>query len=275
MSLTVPMLSYPVVIASDLTLGIDFTSVTDEDVTLAAGTYYVQGDDASTDLLKVLEDALNTNSRGANFTVSLNTSALKVLITGTGQAVTEIEVVGGADVLKALGYTLTTGIFITFAGAFASAPYRPAAVWCPSEEDHAGIPTQTDAIVGQMGDDGDGVIDVYSGRTVWEHRFYEVYPPLVRSHYASNATMVGDVRSPSLSSGDTNAALDGWIRRLQTLTNGATPTLRYTPDVTTLGTYRSVRLGAVNLYGSVTPWIASTNEAPRHHELRFELIEVE
>ncbi len=280
MALTIPMLGLPVTISGVDHLNISYDVASAEDVTITAGTYWILGDGSSDCLLEAVEDALNTNTNSMSFTVTLNTSTLKVLITATGADTVDelaLDTATDADLFWLLGFGLASG---ADAASFAAGPpnaysgsYRPAALWCPSEYDHSDVPTQRDAVVLQAGDDGLGVIDVYSGRTEWEHHLYEVYPPLVRAEYASNATMTGDVDSPTLSTDDTNAALDGWLRRFHGLCGGASPELKWTPDISTLGTSRSVYITTPEMVASVDGWIANTNPAPRHHEMRFTLTE--
>ena len=41
-----------------------------------------------------------------------------------------------------------------------------------------------------------------------------------------------------------------------------------------MATFRSVKVGGVEMLGSVEGWIEDTNEAPLFHDLRFTLAEV-
>lgn len=279
MSLTQPRLAYYLTITGGTGphLTINYTDLSFESVSLGAGTYYVQGDGSSSDLIQEVEDALNTNASSVTFTVAVTTSPLgEVLITATGaKTVDTIDFITSQIYPMDLGYALTTSTTqIGFAASpnIALSTYRVPSAWYPSAVVTTEEPTRMDKAVGQFGDDGLGVVDVYVGHVRRRISIVEVYAAVVREEYVSDAGHVANVSG--LESGDTNAPLESWLVRLQDLLGGTVPTLRWTPDISSPSTYRSVRITDVDLYGSVSAWISETNDAPLFYDLEFELSEV-
>lgn len=281
MTITIPRLAYRKTITSGTGphMTVNYSDATTDDVSIAASSasgYYVQGDSASTCLLKGVQDALNSdpNGYGSTWTVTVSGSGL-VTITKTGGAKTadSIDFTTTQIYPFDLGFALTTSTTqIVLATETATSTYRVPSAWYPGVPDYLAKPTRKDGVVLQAGDDGAHVVDVYAGHTRWEHRLFEVYGALVRSEYAGQAAHAGNVSG--LATGDTNAPLDEWLQRLHDLMGGTGPTLRWTPDVDTPGTYRNVRILTPEMIASVEGWITETNEAPLWHDLSFMLSEV-
>jgi hypothetical protein len=274
---TIPQISMPVVIGSGPHLRLTYDDASTDDVTLDADTYYVQGDAGSTDLLEEIRTkivALGVVSACA-ITFPATQTPL-ITITVTGKALSTITSLTSQLYPMDLGYGVSTSTTtITFATAglkqISQAQFRPSTTWCPSTEDFDGLRTRRDSVVSQGSDSGAGIDDVYTGHVVSSHRIPEVFGVLMRSTLASDADHVANVSD--LTSGDTNAALDTWLQLYHARLGGARPVLRWTPDTSTRGTYRSVYLNTSSLVAGIEGWIVETNEAPLFHDLRFELSE--
>jgi len=280
---TIPQIAHQVDIAAPssgnhITLAfVSPISIETVDLNTANSPFYVQGDGGVTDLLDALKDALETATAISSATVTIG-SDQRITISVTSSA-TLVSATFGQDDFKPyhLGFATSTSTdIITFTSSggveTSKGSYRPPSTWCPSTEDFGGLRTRRDVVVSQGADDGSGVDDVYSGHRVSAHRIPEVFGVLMRSTLASDADHVANVSD--LTSGDTNAALDSWLLSLHSLLGGERPTLRWTPDTSTRGTYRSVRINTASLYASIEGWIVETNDAPLFHDLEFELSEV-
>ena len=280
---TIPQIAHQVDIAAPSSgnhITITYTDATTENVDLNTtySPFYIQGDGANEDLLDAVQDALDSATAITSSTVTLlSTQRVRISINST-KTVSTLTLVQSDFRPYHLGFAVTVGPsvisgFTTVASAeVVTADFRPPSTWCPSTEDFGGLRTRRDVVVSQGADDGSGVDDVYSGHRVSSHRIPEVFGVLMRSTLASDADHVANVGS--LTSGDTNAALDSWLLSLHTLLGGVRPTLRWTPDTSTRGTYRSVRINTAALYASIEGWIVETNDAPLFHDLEFELSEV-
>ena len=277
---TIPALSHPVTItapASGNHITITYTDASTQGVDLASGTYYIQADNSATDLFEALETALETAS---NITTASTTFSSSQLVTLRTRGAKDVNLLT-FDTTIILPYhfgfatsTATTTVTVTPGSpdSTAVALYRPPSFWCPSTEDFDDLQTRKDVAVSQGADDGGGVDDIYTGHVSSAHWIPEVFGVLIRNTLASDANHVANVSG--LSSGDTNAALDSWLVSYHALLGGARPTCRWTPDVGTMATFRSVKVGGVEMLGSVEGWIEDTNEAPLFHDLRFTLAEV-
>jgi len=275
---TIPQLSMPVVIGSGPHLRLTYDDASTDDVTLDADTYYVQGDAGSTDLIEEIRSKILAVSVVSGCVIQF-TSTQKPLITVTvtGKSLSTITTLTTQLYPMDLGYATSTSTnTITFstvgAKEISQAQFRPRTTWCPSTEDFGGLRTRRDFVVSQGSDSGAGVDDVYAGHTVSSHNIPEVFGVLMRSTLASDADHVANVAD--LTSGDTNAALDSWLLLYHAKLGGDRPILRWTPDTSTRGTYRSVYINNSRLIQGIEGWISETNEAPLFHDLRFELSEV-
>lgn len=276
---TIPQIAMPLTIASGPHLRLTYDDASTDDVTLAAGTYYVQGDGASGDLLEEIKDKILALSAisGIVYSFPASTQRITLTITVTGKALSTITTLTDQLYAMDLGYGLTTSTTtITFATVGAKelslAQYRPSNTWCPSTEDFDGLRTRRDVAVSQSSDSGAGVDDIYSGHRVSSHWIPEVFGVLLRSTLAGDADHVANVSD--LTSGDTNAALDSWLVLYHAQLGGARPVLRWTPDTSTRSSWRSVYLSSSALLAGIEGWIEDTNQAPLFHDLRFELSEV-
>ena len=280
---TIPQISHQVDVAAPssgnhITITYTDTNTEDVDLNTANSPFYVQGDGGVTDLLDAMKDALETAPNITTAAISFGTDQrVTILLTSASKTVASLTLVQTDFKPYHLGFstgTTTTVIAFTSAGGSESAKgsYRPPSTWCPSTEDFDGLRTRRDVVVSQGADDGSGVDDVYTGHQVSSHRIPEVFGVLMRSTLASDADHVSNVSG--LTSGDTNAALDSWLQSLHSLLGGVRPTLRWTPDISSRSTYRSVRINNASLYSGIEGWIVDTNEAPLFHDLEFELSEV-
>jgi len=281
---TIPQIAHQVDIAAPSSgnhITITYTDGTEEDVDLTTSysPFYIQGDGANEDLLDAVKDALESAASITGASVTLLPASQRVyLAIASTKTVSTLTLVQDDFKPYHLGFEVNTTAtvisgFSTVAGNEVKlASFRPPSTWCPSTEDFGGLRTRRDVVVSQGADDGSGVDDVYSGHRVSAHRIPEVFGVLMRSTLASDADHVANVSD--LTSGDTNAALDSWLLSLHSLLGGERPTLRWTPDTSTRGTYRSVRINTASLYASIEGWIVETNDAPLFHDLEFELSEV-
>ena len=280
---TIPQISHQVDIAAPSSgnhITIAYTDGVTENVDLNTthSPFYVQGDGANSDLLDAVKDALESATHITSASVTfLTTQRVRISIVST-KTVSTLTLIQSDFRPYHLGFAVTTGTttitgFSTIASAeVVTGDFRPPSTWCPSTEDFGGLRTQRDVVISQGADDGSGVDDVYSGHRVSTHRIPEVFGVLMRSTLASDSDHVANVGS--LTSGDTNAALDSWLLSLHALLGGARPTLRWTPDTSTRATYRSVRINTAGLLSGIEGWINDTNDAPLFHDLQFELSEV-
>jgi hypothetical protein len=275
-----PSLSYALTIpaASGPHLQVTYTDTNTANVTLTAGTYYVQNNGASDDLLFEIKTQLEALPDITSVVLGFNSTTNRLVFASVGSK--DIDFITTLTTHLTpfdLGFdTSTTSTVINFTGsptALALADYRVPSVWLPSTSyDLLDTRTKRDRAVGAFVQSGAGVVDVYQGHTVSQHLLPEVYAVLMRDQYASDAASVSNV--PELNLNDTNAALDGWIRRLGALLDSDVPILRWTPNKDFHGTYREVRLNNVRLYESIEGWIESDNEGLQYHDLAFELSEV-
>lgn len=274
MALTKPVLSYPFSFAGNETLSIDYDSGSPDVVTLNLGTglWYAQGDGAADDFVQQFADDLNTNASGYAFTVTLHgTYPGKIRIEQSGaRTIDSFTFATGSTVPRELGLLVSTGLVVGDLSADYTALYQCRSLWLPHSEDHMGRSTDMDAVVSQEIGSGDGDDDVYQGPRVWEHVLPEVYGVLMRQQYASVAAYYGKVTG--LSSGDTHAALDRWIRSYQGLLGGAKPVCRWTPDYAAPSTYREVYVPG-KLAAGIKGWEESENLTPDFSNLKFELKE--
>ena len=280
---TIPQISHQVNIAAPSSgnhITITYTDTTTENVDLNTthSPFYVQGDGANSDLLDAVKDALETATAITSASVTfLTTQRVRISIVST-KTVSTLTLIQSDFRPYHLGFAVSTGTttitgFSTIASAeVVTGDFRPPSTWCPSTEDFAGLRTRRDVVVSHGADDGSGVDDVYSGHRVSSHKIPEVFGVLMRSTLATDADHVANVGS--LTSGDTNAALDSWLLSLHALLGGVRPTLRWTPDTSTRATYRSVRINTAGLLAGIEGWITETNDAPLFHDLEFELSEV-
>jgi hypothetical protein len=277
---TTPSLSYALTIpaASGPHLRVTYTDTNTANVTLTAGTYYVQNDGASDDLLFEIETQLEALPDITSIILGFNSTDNRIVFASLGSK--DIDYITTLTTHLTpfdLGFdTSTTTTVINFSGtptALATADYRVPSVWIPSTSyDLLDTRTKRDRAIGAFAPSGAGVVDVYTGHTVSQHVLPEVYAVLMREQYASDSGSVGNV--PGLNLNDTNAALDGWLRRLAALLNSDVPILRWTPDKDAHTVYRQVRLTETSLYESIESWIESDNEGLQYHDLAFELSEV-
>lgn len=271
---TIPKIAYPVTLTASADLRIIYTDTTEETVTVAAGTYWIQADGSASDLLQTVETALLGAASVSTCTVSTANHRVTILIQST-RTVDTVSFDTPAQLLPFdLGFALDgTTSQIAFGSVLGSelaiSNYRAPSNWIPSTEDFGDLITRQDVVISQTAADGSGVDDVYTGRKTSAHDIPEVYGALIRdqivalSDHASNVT--------GLTTGDTNATLEGWLTRLHALLGGARPTLRWTPDITTPATFRTVKITEPELIGGVAGWITETNQAPLFHDLAFNL----
>lgn len=278
MSLTVPMICAPIVIASsdDRQLDLEWDSAGSETVNIAAGTYYILGDGSADDFCKALKTALETSTEGGTWTIALTTTGVRARITmsrsgGTDTIDTILIDINTVATAVALGLA-TSGSTITLTSQALTGPHRTRFAWCPEEEDYQGLATVRDEARGAFSFTGAGHVDIYTGHTSWVHSFPQVWGALVRSQITALSDHAANVPG-TLATTDPNASLESWIQYVQTLCNGATPTLKWVPDIAT-PVPRSVRLKDVELYAGVQAWIVETNDAPLWHAVEFDLAEV-
>jgi hypothetical protein len=259
-------------------LRITYTDTNTDNLTIGAGTYYILGDGSSTCLLQEIEDLILATTPITSCSVALHgAGAGRVLITTGGtKHIDKIDSLTTHITPKDLGYVLDATTEITFAVLFGSSIssglYRCPSLWIPSTSyDLADIITRRDRAVGAYTATGTGVVDHYAGHSHSTHILPEVWAALVRLQYAADAGAVANV--PGMTSGDTHAALEGWLDRVADLLGGAVPLLRWTPDVDTAATHRSVRITDTRLYEGVEAWIELSNEGLNWHDLSFRLSE--
>ena len=278
---SIPSIAYPFTLpAGGPHLRITYTDASTANVSVAAspaGGYFIQGDNASTCLLQAVEDALVSAAAISTASVTIHSFFTgRVSITVTGTKTIDIVTFLTADLYPMdLGYALSTASSVITFGAvpnICSAVYRPPSLWCPSAFEFSDLVTRTDAAVSQTASDGSGVDDIYTGHKTSAHSIPEVYGALVRDQIVSSSSHCANVAG--LTTGDTNATLQGWLVGLGALLGGVRPSLRWTADIDALATYRSVRIGNAAMLGSVDGWTAATNPAPLSHDLEFGLIEV-
>lgn len=267
------MLSHPVVLSSAATIVVTYTDTSTDNVAVAAGTYYIQGDGASDDLIQVLEDAFNADADGTwDLELKNNSTATVGHVAGqiTPGAKTVSTITWDTTYLpgNTLGFTAVTSNAVLQAGS----TNRCASIWVPITYDTREEPEPYVAIVGNHTGGTSGVTDYYTGHTIWHHELIEVYAAEVKSYYTGISAHVANVSG--LAASDPNASLQAWLESYRTLCNGATPTCRWTSDTSDYSTYRSVRITDTNLVAGPEAWIAERNPAPLWYDLRFKLSEV-
>ncbi len=271
---TIPKIAYPVTLTASADLRLVYTDATEETVTVAAGTYWVQEDGTAADLLQTIETALLSAASVSTCEVALSSNRVRISILST-RTVDALHFDTAAQLLPFdLGYALdttTTSVgFVAFGSSeLAWSANRAPSHWIPSTEDFGDLITRQDVVVSQTAADGSGADDVYAGRKTSEHDIPEVYGALIRDQIVAIADHAASVNG--LATGDTNATLEGWLTRLHGLLGGVRPTLRWTPDISTPATFRTVKITDPEMIGGVAGWITETNKAPLFHDLAFKL----
>ena len=278
---TTPMISHPhnTAITSTPHFEVTFGTAGAQSLTgvaRATRTLYPQGNaSATTDLIEWLEVCLNTNSASMVFSCTLGapgTGRLRISATGPDTFV-GMSTLTSEVTLYDLGLALTTATTAILAStSIINGAYRIPSLWCPSTQDFGDLTTRRDVAVSATADSGVGVDDIYTGHKVSSHDIPGVFGALIRTSVVSVAAHAQNV--DDLTTGDTLAPLESWLVSLHSLLGGARPTLRWTPDIATPATFRSVYLANPALLSGVEGWITDTNLAPLFHDLSFELVEV-
>ena len=279
---TIPQIAHQVDIAAPSSnyITITYTDATTESVDLLTSysPFYIQGDGANEDLLDAVKDPLGRSEYHGRIGDAAQRLQRVYLAISAAKTVSTLTLVQDDFKPYHLGFEVNTTAtvisgFATVAGNETKlASFRP-----PRRGAH-----QPRTLEGSGRGETSWCLKVlmmalvlmtYTQDTVSAPtESPRVFGVLMRSTLASDADHVANVSD--LTSGDTNAALDSWLLSLHSLLGGVRPTLRWTPDTSTRGTYRSVRINTASLYASIEGWIVETNDAPLFHDLEFELSEV-
>lgn len=278
---TTPCLAYPITIGTGPHLRLTYTSGSgggSEDVSIAAGTYYVLGDGSSADLLAAIDTALDSApSSTGNVVQYLTSQKINIIFTST-KTVDLLTFLTSQVTARDLGFANDDTTSSVLAGPgpagkeLIEGTYRAQSVWCPSTQDFADLIYRRDAAISQTAGSGAGVDDVYTGHSISTHDIPQVFGALITEQVVADSGHVSNVAD--LTVDDTNATLEHWLVKYSALLGGARPTLKWQPDSSTRATYRDVKIGNAAMIGGVEGWITSTNMAPLFHDLQFELIEV-
>ena len=278
---TIPCLAYPITIGTGPHLRLSYTSGSgggSEDVSLAAGTYYILGDGTSADLLAAVDTALDSAPSSTGNVVQYTTSQLINIIFTSSKTVETLTFLTTQLLARDLGFANDDTTSSVTAGPgptgkeIIEGTYRPQSVWCPSTQDFSDLIYRRDAAITQTAGSGAGVDDVYTGHSISTHSIPQVFGALMTEQIVADSGHVANVASLAVS--DTNATLEHWLVKYSALLGGARPTLKWQPDTSTRATHRNVMIGNARLVGGVEGWIATTNMAPLFHDLEFELIVV-
>lgn len=270
--MSTPTLGAPITITSTVELTVTYTDATTDTVQIGTGTYYMQGDGTSTDLVQKLQDAFTADAEGS-WTCTLHEDKrghLKLSKVAGTKGVTSVTFAAPLSA-SALGFSVATEVIS--AATLGASPYRVAWLWCPDAVDDSAEPTGNQQVTrGAFTGTGVGSMSFYTTPDRWNHNLIEVYAAEMFNHYRADSTHAGNVAD--LNVNDPNATLEAFLVQVRSDSDGIIPTLRWTTDYTTPATYRQVRMLNFALYGGPRAWVKAKNPAPLWFELEWEFAEV-
>lgn len=269
---TTPMISAPITLTSSGTVTIVYTTAGATPSTIAAGEYYILGSGASPCLLYAIEQSIEGQDPDGTglWSITLNSNR-KITVSrasATDTALSITIVLGGSyggttDFGFASATTSLTAQAVT-------ATYRPRHIWCGEELDLYDLPEYVHFITsGSPTPLGREVIDNLGTLTRYSHLMPAVPGALVLENLTAEADHAA--RVSGLTQADPHAALESFMIYAISLCDGLTPVMKWTPDVSNLGSnVRDVYLPGP-LYAGVEAW-GSRTDSPTQYEIQIQTI---